>query len=616
MDSRQKLMCKFVTKVHYMKIRLLHFLLLSFSINFAQTNLFVATTGNDNTGNGSISTPYKTIEKAADVANSNIISSPTIPVNILVRAGLYRNSGFTTNTILDENNYDPQNAGEAIWKTNNTTGTAVRLNNINGNATAWITIKPYNNELVTIEGDGDTIFSIRNCSYVKVEGLEIKGVLDKIPLLLAWKYWGTYRYLVSGNYVYGDRKTDICTQYGITPCTDIPPNVLITGTTYTGLSDISTLNVERPAIFGGKGLLVQLSHHVDVTNCEVHHCPGGGLRVTQSDYVNFKRNKVHHTTTRASVGTHGVVAEGLTPDSGDNSAVEKLKISENLVYSNYNEIYSWVQSKTLVTVGIDEGKGICLLRTSPTMSGFNGIIRVENNISYDNGKSGIHTNDVDNAEIINNTVYNNGHTNIYNAAISGGTNAGISLQSSNNIKIINNIVTVPDNLTPPLQALSEGQNCNGEIVSNNIIQGGGSSDFSGGYTIANPLFVDANNNNVSLQSTSPAIDTALSSVAPLIDYNGSSRITPDIGAIEYSASLELPSYIFREIKTYPNPTQNEATISNYIDELRIFNFLGQDVTNLVNIKKDNINSYINLENLNSGIYVLEIHGKSIKILKK
>jgi hypothetical protein len=241
----------------------------------AQTQIFVATTGNDNTGDGSISNPYATIKKAAEVANDLIIAQPTIPVDVLVRAGTFRNPGFSTTMPLDPNSYDPQNAGEAIWKTDAVQGTVVRLVNINGNSNAWITIKPYQNEQVLIEGDGDNTFSIRNCSYLRVSGFEIKGVLERIPLVLAWKYWGTYRYLVSGNYTYADRKIDICNTAGIIPCVDIPPLVLLPHTTYSGLPDISSLNVERPNIFGGKGLLVQLSHHVEILNNNIHHFPVG-----------------------------------------------------------------------------------------------------------------------------------------------------------------------------------------------------------------------------------------------------------------------------------------------------------------------------------------------------
>ncbi len=500
---------------------------------FSQANLYVSLTGNDNSGNGSISNPYRTIEKAAEVAETFIVNNPTTSVTVNVRGGLYRNTGFTTFSELSVNSYDPENSGEPIWKVNSTTGSAVRLNNIDGNSNAWITIRPYEDEVVIIECDGDIAFNIRNCTYLKVEGFEIKGIAEKIPLELAWKYWGTYRYDNNGTWVYGDRKLDICAVYNLSNCTDIPPLTLQTDFTYQGLPNIEALNVQRPNLFDAKGMLVNLSHHIEVKNCNIHHFSGGGLRVTGSDYVAILDNEVHHNSNRASVGTHGLVIEGLTADSGVNNAVQKCIIANNKVYSNYNELYSWVQTKVICTTVIDEGKGIALLR-SGSLNGFNGIIRVENNVCYDNGKSGIHTNDVDNAEIVNNTVYYNAHTNIYNAELSGGINCGISIQSSNNIKIINNIAVVPDGLVPNVKALSKGANCSGEVVLNNITFGGGTNSFPGGFTIANPQFTNTTNANFSIQSNSTAINSANVSYAPTTDYYHLMRDNlPDIGAFEY-----------------------------------------------------------------------------------
>lgn len=538
-----------------MKFLLTLFCLLSALCVEAQINLYVAPTGNDNTGNGSIGTPYATIGKAATVANTgstNINSE----VTIWVRGGTYRNIGFTTTSTLPVV-YDPQNVGEAIWKIS--TVEVVRLNNINRTLSTKITIKAYTGETPILEGDGDNSFTIRNCSYISVEGLEIVGVVDRIPKQLAWLYWGTYRYTSGGNTIYGDRKTDICTQYGFSPCSDIPPNVFVTGTTdyptYKNLPNINSLNVERPNIFGGKGLLVQLSNHIDIIGCNIHHFPGGGLRATQSDYVTFKNNMVHHNTSRSSVGTHGLVIEGLSDDSGDNSTGIKMLISGNTVYSNYNEIYSWVQSKTICTTEIDEGKGICLLRTSPNLvppSGFSGTIRVENNISYDNGKSGIHANDMDRAEIFNNTVYSNAHTNINDPSIaSTGTNAGISVQSSTNITINNNIVVVPTGFTPALVALAKCQTgCETESLSNNLIYGG-TNEYGTGSTTADPKFTNMAGNVVTLQSSSPAINqgTNVANQFATTDFLGNTRdANPDIGAYEYQSVLPVEFLDFQLVQ--------------------------------------------------------------------
>lgn len=514
-----------------MRFSFILFFLFLHSQIFAQTSIYVSVqTGSDNTGNGTIGNPYQTIKKGVEAADAL-----TGAVNVWVRSGTYQNSNFST-TITD------------IWKDDEIPSTAVRLNNINGAPNAYITIKPYTGEHPLIQGDGDNCINIRNCSYLRLEGFEIKGIVDFIPLSLAWQHWGTYKYLQSGSWFYGDRAEEIKTTYNI-------PAVLA-NQEYVGLPNINSLNVIRPKLFVGKGVLVNLSHHIDIVNNEIHHFPGGGLRVTQSDYVNITGNTIHHTTSRASVGTHGLVLEGLEPDSGDNLAIQKAFISGNTVYSNYNELYSWVQSKTICSTAIDEGKGICLLRTAPIINNFNGFIRVENNICYDNGKSGIHCNDIAKAEIVNNTVYGNAHTNIYNASISAGTNAGISIQSSTDIKILNNITVVTSGLSPALIALSQGQNCTVAAVSNNLVLGGGTSDFVGGYTVSNPLFVNMATNNVQLQVNSPAINNGMATGAATTDFAGNARVgTPDIGAYEYVApfSIELVDF---SIHYHYNDVQN------------------------------------------------------------
>lgn len=402
-----------------MKTIVLYLFFLSSIFTFSQQAYFVSLSGNDVSGNGTLGNPYATISKAATIANNFIQSNPSTSVFIFIRNGIYRNPTFTTFSALTSADYNPENIGDVVWKDVGNNGSVARLNNINGNTSAWITIQPYNNEEVIFECDGYIALNIRNCSFIRIQDIEIVGVSEKIPLQLAWMYWGTYRYDSGGNWIYGDRKQEICTAYSLGSCSDIPPNVLTSHITYSGLPDISGLNVQRPNLFDSKGILVNLSNNIEILNCEVHHFPGGGIRVTASDYVTLIKNQVHHNSSRASVGTHGFVIEGLTANSGINNNVQKILIKGNLVCSNYNELYSWVQSKTICTTGIDEGKGIALLRSGTTYNGFNGIIRVENNICYDNGKSGIHSNDVDNAEIFNNTVAYNSHTDVYNYELSG-----------------------------------------------------------------------------------------------------------------------------------------------------------------------------------------------------
>ena len=74
--------------------------------------------------------------------------------------------------------------------------------------------------------------------------------------------------------------------------------------------------------------------------------------------------------------------------------------------------------------------------------------------------------------------------------------------------------------------------------------------INGNITSTYPLFVDANNNNYALTSSSPAIDAGLATNAPSYDRDGNTRPQGsgfvDIGAYEYGGSLLSPPEI--EIK--------------------------------------------------------------------
>ena len=84
--------------------------------------------------------------------------------------------------------------------------------------------------------------------------------------------------------------------------------------------------------------------------------------------------------------------------------VTKINILRNKVHHNYNEIYSWAPTKTIITPYIDEGKGISLQRNdiddnnTPTdntddTGWLRGRFLVANNVCYFNGYSGLHSND-------------------------------------------------------------------------------------------------------------------------------------------------------------------------------------------------------------------------------
>ena len=131
----------------------------------SQTNIFIATDGNDSSGDGSMANPYKTIRKGCDQASPGD--------TVMVRAGTYKNS-----------DYDDGD----IW-----TGTYVTRIIIHGTADKYITIQPYDTEEVIIKFDGVYGFLIQEASYIRIKGFIFEGVADEISQQDADNAWGLYK---------------------------------------------------------------------------------------------------------------------------------------------------------------------------------------------------------------------------------------------------------------------------------------------------------------------------------------------------------------------------------------------------------------------------------------
>ena len=119
--------------------------LISGLIGFGQ-NLYVSTTGDNNSGDGSFNNPYKTITKAAQQA--------TPGTTVYVRGGTYQNPNYGNND---------------IWKQEN----PVIISGVHCAENMYITFMPYNAETVIVKFDGTYGFQIANSSYIKIIGFEV-----------------------------------------------------------------------------------------------------------------------------------------------------------------------------------------------------------------------------------------------------------------------------------------------------------------------------------------------------------------------------------------------------------------------------------------------------------
>lgn len=546
------------------KILLLTTLVIA-GICYSQNQIFVSNTGNNSTGDGSISAPYKTIKHAGDQA----LAGDTV----YVRAGTYQNSDFGDNDIW---------TGEPV----------ARLSNINGTASNYITFTPYQNEQVIIEFDGLYGLLIQNSSYIKIRDFIFDGIAEDITQQEAEDAWGLYE---DTNGVIHDLEAEM----GI-DITD--PSIIGTSIDQPSSSDGT---IKKPIEYNGRALVANKSHHIEFTGNTIRNVPSAAIRAQQSDYITISNNKVYDNTFWTTQGVGAItISEATVRPTGDTYSGTKIVISQNEVYRNENRLISWNPNKTFVHFVIDEGTGIFLTRNKNTYN--HGEMLIANNLSYKNGASGIVCHHTNRATIEHNTVFDNATTN-------HGNPGGIGVNASDDVEILSNISYSKSNkwalgiLAEPVTNLVLDSN----IVFNNsgsvnVIKSTASNSLTSGWNEINPLFTDENNFDFSLTNSSAAINNASLQSGQTIDYFGVARdANPDIGAIEYSIALGTENQLTPSISIYPNPVKdilNVKGLTFFKSDIKIVNTIGQEFLNFNVIENDSIN----LSHLPSGLYIVKI----------
>lgn len=430
----------------------------------------------------------------------------------------------------------------------------LRIENVVGTKDAPITITSYNKDTV-LKGDGGNVIRVKHCEYLILDGLHIEGQVNEIAYDTAKALQFVYRETNNSKVKYR-----------------VPTRILDMDITEEERDEkIGNLDKDqlesldkafRPSYTDTRGIYASNCYHITISNCHVHHMPGGGIRVSYSEYVDILRNEVNDVSRKSFSGTHALVvtyAQDYIDGKKSGQAKYRARIVGNLVHNNYNEIYSWASGKRYIHAGIDEGKGISLQRND--VWEYNGRILVANNIAAYNGYSGIHSNDGDNVDLLSNTAFMNSYTTAVTYGYKrGGAKVGISTSGGDNCVIGNNLVVVDKDVKGAPIKVTESIDETNTNVHTNLVYGVGSAnlklhlndlrDEGTNMIVANPLLDRPAKKNYDLRSQITAIDFAPIDDAEIgrspaigagkprfsigTDYYGHTRseTAPTIGAIE------------------------------------------------------------------------------------
>ena len=273
-------------------------------------------------------------------------------------------------------------------------------------------------------------------------------------------------------------------------------------------------------------------HHLRFADNLVEFCPGAGIGPGGADWVTIENNVIRNNCWTTIYGTSGIsMNHGSNFDGsvgGYRVLIRNNETSGNRTFEKWKQIDK-----------ISDGNGIIIDINQdlkrPAEQRFSGRTLISNNVSFNNGGSGIHAFKSKRVDIINNTVY-------LNSASPELPWGQLFVQQSDDIRMINNIVVAP--LDQPVNTVSSGgndQNSTNIYRANNLYFGGGTAPIRGeGDIIADPQFVKPSINakiaDFRLKPGSPALGAGRwEPFSPLLGLNGQPRPLdgqPDIGAYE------------------------------------------------------------------------------------
>lgn len=266
----------------------------------------------------------------------------------------------------------------------------------------------------------------------------------------------------------------------------------------------------------GNGITINGSNaavrrNIVIRNNLVHHCGGGGIGSGFADYITIENNVVHSNAWYSPFANSGISLWEQRDVDGTTGL--KNIVRGNRSYDNAS-LMNW---RAANLTHPSDGNGI-IIDTWP--NGYKGRTRVENNLSYSNGGSGIHALAVPNLEIINNSTYQNSKVVDYGE---------IFVTNSANARIMNNVM-----VARPGKPINSNYNNIALVYDYNILFTAGAIAVRGqNDLLADPKYVNPAMGTLSLESGSPAINSGNATYAPQTDFAGQAR--PQGGTVDRGA---------------------------------------------------------------------------------
>lgn len=548
------------------RLKLLLFILFCLQQSKA-INYYVSPIGDDSNSGLSITTAFKTIQKALNKMNPGD--------NTYVVAGVYKE--------------------RLIWSNS-------------GTSTLPITLSAFNNDIAIVDGENggtndtqDELLLIENKSNIFIKNLHFRNNFRKYAKGIFINGSGQNINLLNNEiYNIGWSKS-----VSIIPTSDDNANPLLVLGNKTGSYNNITINGNK--IYNcipGYSECLTLNGNVEtfeISNNQIYNNTNIGIDIAghwawtgAPASINFARKGVVRDNIVYNCVSKAAVAAGIYVDGASDILIER-----NISYNN------------------GAGFSIGCENNNKTVS--NVILR--NNIAYNNEVTAMFlgsnqkNSKVENCFVTNNTFFRN--------SVKEQWGVELFLQNSTNCIVKQNIL-VPNNDNAvaigiwdyKAEDLKIDYNLFWRTSSNktdNML-----ANVTANMTIlGNPDFVDANNHDFHLAATSKAInagDPNYKAASGETDFDKKSRVQSgriDIGAFEFGATIIANQDFFNSDKeqwiAFPNPTTGFVTIngSEKAKSIAIFNENGQFIVEKTVV--EDFSQFINLTDLPNGVYYLAVY---------